>query len=268
MHRLARRAAADAERSVWGETAMTRTAIAIFAVTAVTLMCSAPGTAEVRARHFTPEQLYEQSTLVIQGRVSGIAIVAEFEASFPVEASVDTVVKGRWPEKDIAFQHKHPGLHVIFEQEFNTPEMGQRGTFYIQKRNGSPMLIGYIRDAEPFHQASELTLVPDLISPAAGDEKRISEIGKIGVAWWVGNRGRLAEESFRVAGYFAVARPIAQFAIRDDRVWEVRVLHLHSGAPTGILWINDRTEKVIALGAEEKEETEPIAPANPASPRR
>ncbi len=102
-------------------------------------------------------------------------------------------------------------------------------------------------------QAAELTAVPDLKSPAAGHEKRVSEIRQIGVEWWLKNRGVLAEEAFKVAGYFSVARPIAQFASRDDRVWEVRILSLHTGGPTGILWINDKTEKVIALGAQEKE---------------
>ncbi len=102
-------------------------------------------------------------------------------------------------------------------------------------------------------QAAELTPSPDLKSPGASDEKRESEITKICLEWWLKNRGLLAEESFKVAGYFSVARPIAKFAARDDRVWEVRVLHLHTGGPTGILWINDKTEKVIALGAEEKE---------------
>jgi hypothetical protein len=34
---------------------------------------------------------------------------------------------------------------------------------------------------------------------------------------------------------------------RADRVWEVRVVHLE-GAPTGVLWVHDKTQKVIALG--------------------
>lgn len=117
-------------------------------------------------------------------------------------------------------------------------------------------------------QAAQLTPLPDLRSAAAGDEKRVSEIAKISLAWWLKNRGVLAEESFKVAGYFSVARPIAKFAARDDRVWEVRVVHLHTGGPTGIVWINDKTDAVIALGVEEKEEAELIAPAKGASPRR
>ncbi len=104
--------------------------------------------------------------------------------------------------------------------------------------------------------AAEMRALPDLKSPAASEEKRASEIEKIGVEWWLKNRGLLAEEALRVAGYFSAARPIAEFAARDDRVWEVRVIYLHTGGPSGILWINDRTGKVIALGIEDKKKTE------------
>lgn len=247
---------------------MIKRTVAVFAATAVMLMLSTVGFAETRERHFTQEQLFKQSTLVVKGTVRKMVTVADWETSFPTRASVDTVVKGEWAEKEIEFQHKHPGLHVIFEQEFNKPEVGQKGTFYVQNRNGTLILIGYIRDAETAVQSAEWAPEPDLKSPVADDGKRVSEISKIGRDWWVRNRGLLAEESVKVAGYFSVARPIAQFATRDDRIWEVRVLHLHTGAPTGILWINNETEKVIALGVGEKEKTEPIAPANGASPRR
>jgi len=239
---------------------MTKTAITVLAASVVMLMASTAGFAETRGRHFTPEQLHQQSTLVIKGAVREIQTVAEFKVSFPKRASVDTVVKGRWKEKEIAFQHKHPGLNVIFNQEYNKPAMGQKGTFYVQSRNGALILIGYISDTEPARQVTELTPIPDLKSPASSDEKRVSEIMEITLEWWLKNRGVLAEESFKVAGFFSVARPIAKFAARDDRVWEVRVLHLHTGGPTGIVWINDKTEKVIALGTEAKEKTEPIAP--------
>ena len=241
---------------------MIKTALAIFAATAVMLMVSAMGFAETRGQPFTPEELYEQSTLVIKGAVLEIETIMEFQVSFPIGASVDAVVKGKWKEKKIAFQPKHPGLNVIFEQEYNKPEMGQKGTFYVQSRNGTLVLIGYISNVKPDHQAVELMPVPGLKAPAASDAKRVSEIREIGLDWWLKNRGVLAEESFKVVGYFFVARPIAKFANRNDRLWEVRVLHLHTGAPTGIMWINDKTEEVIALGVEEKEQNEPIAPAN------
>ncbi len=129
---------------------MTKMTMAGFAATAVMLMVTT-AFAETRGRHFTPEQLHEQSTLVIKGAVREIRTVEEFKVSFPIRASVDTVVKGKWKEKEITFQHKHPGLNVIFEQEYNKPEKGQKGTFYLQNRNGTLVLIGYIKDTEPTH---------------------------------------------------------------------------------------------------------------------
>jgi len=159
----------------FGREDMTKTAITVVAASVVILMASTAGFAETRGRHFTPEQLREQSTLVIKGAVREIETAAEFKISFPKRASVDTVVKGRWKEKEIAFQHKHPGLNVIFEQEYNKPAMGQKGTFYVQSRNGALILIGYISDTEPARQAAELTPIPDLKSPAASDEKRVIE---------------------------------------------------------------------------------------------
>jgi hypothetical protein len=116
--------------------------------------------------------------------------------------------------------------------------------------------------------AADLTPVPDLESPSANDQTRVSEIREIGFRWWFKNRGLLAEESFRVAGYFSVTRPIAEFAARGDRVWEVRVVHLHTGGPSGVLWINDKTERVIGLGGEDKGQAEPVAPPHAAPSRR
>jgi hypothetical protein len=104
------------------------------------------------------------------------------------------------------------------------------------------MLIGFTGEA------AELTPTPDLNPPSAGEEKRAMEIREVALRWWFKHRGLLAEESVRVAGYFQVARPISGFAARDDRVWEVRVVHLHSGGPSGVLWIHDKTERVIGLG--------------------
>jgi hypothetical protein len=116
--------------------------------------------------------------------------------------------------------------------------------------------------------AAEMRALPDLKSPAANEEKRVSQIKKIGLEWWLKNRGLAAEEALRVAGYFSVPRPIAEFGARDDRVWEVRVIHLHTGGPSGILWINDRTGKVIGLGVEDKKKTEQGDAPNAVAPRR
>jgi hypothetical protein len=94
--------------------------------------------------------------------------------------------------------------------------------------------------------------LPGLKSPANSNLKQLDEIKKIGLEWWFQNRGLMAEESARIAGCFSVVRPIKNFAARDDVVWEVRIVHFLGGSLTGILWINERTQQVIALGIEPK----------------
>ena len=110
--------------------------------------------------------------------------------------------------------------------------------------------------------ADELKPIPDLKKPTDSDAQRVSEITKIGQDWWLRHRGLLAEESFRIVGYFTVARSTKDFADVKDTVWEIRVIYLHTHVPTGVLWINERTKKVIALGIEEKQKAEPPAPPN------
>ena len=148
---------------------MTPTAMSLSAANTLLLMLTAVGFAEVRVRPFTPEELHEQSTWVIEGAVREIATVAEFQVSFPARASVATVVKGRWTEKEITFRHKHPGLHVIFEEEYSKPEIGQTGTFYLQSRDGALLLIGYISDVESKGQPASPPRAPDLRSPTEGE---------------------------------------------------------------------------------------------------
>jgi hypothetical protein len=111
--------------------------------------------------------------------------------------------------------------------------------------------------------AAELKPMPDLTTPSRGDEKRVAAIRELGTQWWLHSRGLLAEESVRVVGYFRVSRPIPRFAEREDRAWEVRIIHLE-GAPTGVLWINDKTQNVIALGLPEPEKTEQSLEHRPA----
>lgn len=97
---------------------------------------------------------------------------------------------------------------------------------------------------------SELKPLPDLQPPAGVDQKQLARIEDLGREWWQKNRGLLAEESLKLAGYFSVARPLANFAERNDRVWEIRVVHMHSGGPTGILWVNEKSGQVVGLGAD------------------
>lgn len=112
----------------------------------------------------------------------------------------------------------------------------------------SAFLVVLLCIALPAHSA-ELEPLPDLKSPTAKDKERVSQINQIGTQWWLKHRGLLAEESLRVVGYFSVARPIADFANKNDRVWEVRIVYMYTGVPAGILWVNDKNGQVIGLGA-------------------
>lgn len=89
------------------------------------------------------------STLVFTGKVAKIETNDKYRVSFPTEAKVDKIVKGKLEEKkkEIAFKHKHPGRCIIIKKEYNTPEVGQTGTFYIQNQGGTLVLIGYIKAA-------------------------------------------------------------------------------------------------------------------------
>jgi len=105
--------------------------------------------AESRGGHYTPAELFEQSTLVIHGAVVEIEIVDKHKVSFPTRATVEQVLKGNWQQKEIGFKHKHPDRNVILVEEFNPPAKGQKGTFYLQEQNGILVLIGYIKETEP-----------------------------------------------------------------------------------------------------------------------
>lgn len=98
---------------------------------------------------YTPKQLTEMSTLVFEGTVAEIETNAEYNVSFPIKAFVRTLVKGKLEAKELSFKHKHPGKHIIIEKEYNTPVLGQAGTFYLQDQGGTLILIGYIKNTEP-----------------------------------------------------------------------------------------------------------------------
>jgi len=85
------------------------------------------------------------STLVFKGVVTKIRTVEKYEKIFPVGAVASKVLKGELSETRIGFTHKHPGRCVIFREEFNTPRVGQEGTFFLQNQGGTLVLIGYIK---------------------------------------------------------------------------------------------------------------------------
>ena len=129
----------------------------------VVMLCLAPAYAETRAptAFYSPEKLKEMSTLVITGTVVRIETNEQYKVSFPTEAKVDTVVKGELEEKTLSFKHKHPGRCIIIEKEFNTPEVGQEGTFYIQKQGETLVLIGYIKKTEQTPAGDSLKAAPE-----------------------------------------------------------------------------------------------------------
>ena len=81
---------------------------------------------------YTPQQLTEMSTLVFEGTVVEIETNAEYKVSFPTKALVSKVVNGQLDAKELTFKHKHPGKHIIIENEYNAPSGGQVVTFYFQ----------------------------------------------------------------------------------------------------------------------------------------
>ena len=111
-------------------------------------MLSSAVLAESRMGAYTQEQLHQKSTLVIRGVVQETETLTDYNLRFPTKASVVAVLKGSWDKKDISFKHKHPGRNIILEQEYNPPEIGQSGTFYLEDQNGTLILIGYIKETE------------------------------------------------------------------------------------------------------------------------
>ena len=111
---------------------------------------------------YTPQQLKEMSTRVFEGTVMEVETNTEHKVSFPTKATVSTVLKGKRDAKVLTFKHKHPGKHIILEKEYNTPEVGQAGTFYIEDQGGTLVLIGYIKKTEPTSAGDVLRNLEDL----------------------------------------------------------------------------------------------------------
>jgi hypothetical protein len=105
------------------------------------------------------------------------------------------------------------------------------------------LLICPLLRAAPYGQQ-----IPDLKIPTPAEATIGKELAQVGETWWLKNRGLLAEESPRTAGYFYAFRSIRGFANRGDRIWEVRMIYLGTRCPTGVLWVNEKTKQVLGLG--------------------
>lgn len=108
-----------------------------------------PCFAETRGKPFAPEKLYEMSVLVFEGTVTKIITAKRYKKTFPTSAKVTKVLKGKTDKKELPLKHKSPGKFTIFEEEYNVPEIGQKGTFYIQDMYGTLVLIGFIQKTKP-----------------------------------------------------------------------------------------------------------------------
>jgi hypothetical protein len=128
-----------------------------FAVVLVAAACSVHAESRDPESPFTPQQLHEMSTLVFEGTVVAIETNAERKGSFPTKATVDAVLKGKLEAKELPLTHKSPGKWLILEKEYNTPQVGQNGAFYIEDQGGTLVLIGYIKKIE--HAAEQQDIV-------------------------------------------------------------------------------------------------------------
>jgi hypothetical protein len=93
---------------------------------------------------YTAQQLTQMSTLIFEGKVVAIETNAEHKVSFPTRATVGAVLKGRLEAMELLFKHKDPGRCIILEKDYNTPQIGQAGTFCLEDQGGTLVLIGYI----------------------------------------------------------------------------------------------------------------------------
>ncbi|MFC1479092.1 hypothetical protein ACFL6F_00705 [Planctomycetota bacterium] len=158
----------------------------------------------------SPEKLKEMSTLVFVGTVLKVETVEKYRVSFPTDAKVGKVLKGQLEKREISFKHKNPGRYIIIEKEFNTPKIGQEGTFYIQDQGGTLVLIGYIKTEQialSLHQREEKgkVVLDILVSNVSTSPVKIVSEG-IAPPWsvWAWFKweidGRPAEYSENVAG--------------------------------------------------------------------
>jgi hypothetical protein len=129
---------------------------------------------EVREpKPYTPQQLKDMSTLVFEGAVKEIETDSVYKVTFPTRAAVERVLKGRLEEKELTFGHKNPGRCLILEGEFNAPQVGQTGAFYIQEQGGILQLIGYIKKTEAPASDKTTPAVQSLTNRPAGDTNSV-----------------------------------------------------------------------------------------------
>ncbi len=142
------------------------------------LWLTLPASAESRAGTYTPQQLHDQSTVVFKGTVTRVETVAKYRKAFPVRAKVAAVLKGKLAGKDVSFGYKPPGKYAIFEAEFNKPEVGRKGTFYLKDFSGTLVLIGYI--AKP--AADQAAVLKAAVEKLKSDRPAIILEGVRGIA--------------------------------------------------------------------------------------
>lgn len=116
-------------------------------LTLFTLIFNTSSFAETRMGPYTPDQLYEKSSLVFEGTVIEIETTDDKFYTFPIKASVENVLKGSYDSESISLKHKHPGLSLIHPLEYNVPSVGQKGKFYVVEyetgQSKEFLLIGY-----------------------------------------------------------------------------------------------------------------------------
>jgi hypothetical protein len=83
------------------------------------------------------------------------------------------------------------------------------------------------------------------------EEKSEHTLTKSATEYWFRECGLLAEERVQLTRSFTAIRSIDGFAEVGDKLVEFQIIHL-SGAPTGILWLNEKTGTFQALGLPSK----------------
>ena len=86
---------------------------------------------------------------------------------------------------------------------------------------------------------------------ASDTPDREQQIRKRALEFWLLERGLLAEERIEITREFSAPRAIVGFAETGDRIVEIHILHI-SGAPSGILWLHEKSGAIQSLGLNQK----------------